>query len=83
MSTGAFPPPVPLGNDDLGNDLGDEPMREGADGDEMLDEDANDDLIDSAAADRIAAEDSDYDDEDDDEDDDEEDDDGEYRYDDE
>jgi len=30
MSTGAFPPPVPLGNDDLG----DEPMREGADGDE-------------------------------------------------
>ncbi|WP_460775782.1 hypothetical protein [Microbacterium sp. GXF7504] len=52
MSTGGFPPPAPL-DDDAGAD---EPVRE-TDGDEVLDEDANDDLVDSAEADRIAAED--------------------------
>lgn len=50
MSTGAFPPPAPLDDDQA-----DEPVVD-VDGDEQLDDDANDDLIDSAEADRLAAE---------------------------
>ncbi|QAY59276.1 hypothetical protein ET475_04240 [Microbacterium protaetiae] len=53
MSTGAFPPPLPF--DDNGDPHEEEPVREDADGDEVLDEDANDDLIDSAEADRLAS----------------------------
>jgi len=53
MSTGPFPPPLPFDAD--GDPHEDAPLRE-EDGEEVLDEDANDDLIDSAEADRIAAE---------------------------
>ena len=56
MSTGSFPPPLPFDAD--GDPHEEEPFRE-EDGEEVLDEDANDDLIDSADADRIAAEDRD------------------------
>ncbi|MFT4212896.1 MAG: hypothetical protein QM626_13615 [Microbacterium sp.] len=51
MSTGGFPPPIPLGDDDTEN-----PAIREEDGEEVLDEDVNDDLVDSAEADRIAAE---------------------------
>ena len=51
MSNNTFPPPVPLGDDDPA----DEVTRE-VDGDEVLDEDVDDDLVDSAEADRLAAE---------------------------
>lgn len=47
-----IPPVPPLGGDDEGTDV---PTRE-VDGERALDEDANPDLIDSADADRIAAE---------------------------
>ncbi len=49
MSTGGLPPPLPL--DDDGSD--DPAVRE-EDGEEVLDEDVNDDLVDSAEADRLA-----------------------------
>jgi hypothetical protein len=45
-----LPPAVP-GDDEAGADL--DPTRE-VDGDDVLDEDANDDLIDSADADALA-----------------------------
>ncbi|WP_308492030.1 hypothetical protein [Microbacterium terrisoli] len=53
MSTGAFPPPLPFGDDDLERDR-EEPLRD-ADGDDVFDEDVNDDLVDSAEADRVAS----------------------------
>lgn len=56
MSTGAFPPPLDFNEDD-----GDEPVVDD-NGEEKFDEDLNDDLIDSADADRMAAEDDDFDD---------------------
>lgn len=58
MSTGPFPPPVPFHAD--GDPDEDEPLVE-QDGEEVLDEDANDDLIDSAEADRLAAQEDDED----------------------
>ena len=52
MSNSGFPV-LPLPDDE--NGAGDEPTRDAGDG-EVLDQDANDDLIDSADADRLAAE---------------------------
>lgn len=56
MSTGPFPPPLPFDAD--GDPHEEEPLVE-EDGEEVLDEDANDDLIDSAEADRLATQEDD------------------------
>jgi len=55
-----YPAPYPLPDD--GENRDDLPTTE-VDGDEVLDPDANDDLIDSADADRLAAGEDDVDDE--------------------
>ena len=47
-----FPPPLP-GRDDDALDPADDPTKE-VDGDRVLDPDANEDLVDSAEADRLA-----------------------------
>ncbi|MEV7692282.1 hypothetical protein AB0N73_03015 [Microbacterium sp. NPDC089189] len=51
MSNNTFPPPVPLPAD---GEPAVDATRE-VDGEEVLDEDLNDDLVDSAEADRLAA----------------------------
>ncbi|WDG17762.1 hypothetical protein [Microbacterium sp. Clip185] len=55
MSNNTFPPPVPLPGDG-GADQ--DPTRE-VDGEEVLDEDLDDDQVDSADADRIASQEGD------------------------
>lgn len=53
MSNNTFPPPVPLPGD---RRPGVDPTRESSDGTDVLDEDLDDAQIDSAEADRLAAE---------------------------
>ncbi|MDQ1205536.1 hypothetical protein [Microbacterium sp. SORGH_AS_0862] len=55
MSNNTFPPPVPLPGD---GERDQEPTRD-VDGEEVLDEDLDDDRIDSAEADRIASQEGD------------------------
>ncbi|WP_243231095.1 hypothetical protein [Microbacterium sp. CIAB417] len=55
MSNNTFPPPVPLPGD---GESDQEPTRE-VDGEEVLDEDLDDDQVDSADADRIASQEGD------------------------
>ena len=52
MSTGPFPPPLPFGAD--GDPLDEEELVD-EDDDAVLDDDMNDDLVDSAEADRVAS----------------------------
>jgi hypothetical protein len=56
-------PQMPLSPEDPDQELFEPPLVEDADGDEKLDPDRNDDQIDSAEADRVAAETDDPDDE--------------------
>lgn len=55
MSNNTFPPPVPLPGD---GERDQEPTRD-VDGEEVLDEDLDDDQVDSAEADRIASQEGD------------------------
>ncbi|MGN8026230.1 hypothetical protein [Microbacterium sp. 22242] len=49
-------PPMPLVPEDPEDELSDPPLVEDADGEEKLDPDQNEDRVDSADADRLAAE---------------------------